>query len=212
MQGKLEKDLGLLSAVESGDVVSQLTLSRRVGVAVGLVNKILKRAVHKGYVKIRSAPAKRYAYYLTPKGFAEKSRLVAEYVETSLDFFRQAKAQYSHIFQRAQNVGFSRLALFGRGELLEIAVLVAMEHEVTLVGIVDPSALEAQKLGLTVVAELDALDEFDAVILADTLDAQTHYNELVATLGVDRVFTPELLRISTLGTPDPDANDEEHQQ
>src|SRR3546814_4310673 len=55
---------------------------------------LLKRCAAKGLVKIQNAPARRYAYYLTPKGFAEKSRLVAEYLETSLHFFRGARSQY----------------------------------------------------------------------------------------------------------------------
>ena len=45
----------------------------------------------KGFVKAKAAPYKRYAYYLTPKGFNEKSRLVAQYLEVSLDFFRTAR-------------------------------------------------------------------------------------------------------------------------
>ena len=70
----LKTELDILAALESGEVVTQMTLAKRVGVAVGLINALIKRGMRKGYVKARSAPYKRYAYYLTPKGFAEKSR------------------------------------------------------------------------------------------------------------------------------------------
>ena len=66
-------ELRLFSALEVGSEESQASLSKRVGAAVGLVNALLKRAVRKGTVKMISAPARRYSYYLTPKGFAERA-------------------------------------------------------------------------------------------------------------------------------------------
>ena len=50
-------------------------LKHELGVSVGLINTLIKRAVKKGLVKVREAPYKRYAYYLTPHGFAKKVRL-----------------------------------------------------------------------------------------------------------------------------------------
>src|SRR3546814_18810468 len=113
----------------SSDVCSsdltQVALKQRIGVSVGLNNALLKRSVHKGYVKVRKVPYRRYAYYLTPQGFGEKSRLVAKYLETSLSFFREARSQYADLFERAERAGLKRLVLFGEGELAEIAVLAA---------------------------------------------------------------------------------------
>jgi DNA-binding MarR family transcriptional regulator len=86
-------EIEFLTSLEEGTVISQMTLSQRINVSVGLINALIKRAVRKGYVKVKSAPYKRYAYYLTPKGFAEKSRLVAQYLEISLGFFRQARQE-----------------------------------------------------------------------------------------------------------------------
>ena len=45
----------------------------------------------KGLVKMSQVPLNRYAYYLTPQGFAEKSRLTAEYLSVSFNFFRRAR-------------------------------------------------------------------------------------------------------------------------
>ena len=39
--------------------------------------------------RVRSPNAPRYAYYLTPKGFAEKSHLAAEYLTSSFAFSRR---------------------------------------------------------------------------------------------------------------------------
>ena len=64
--------LGLLESVERNGAQSQRLLASELGIALGLVNAYLKRCVKKGLVKVSEAPARRYAYYLTPKGFAEK--------------------------------------------------------------------------------------------------------------------------------------------
>lgn len=186
----------MLTAVERGETVSQLVLSRRVGVAVGLVNALLKRAVRQGFVKIRNAPARRYVYYLTPKGFTEKSRLVSEYIEWSLTFFRHARTQYSELFDRARSIGFERVAIAGQGELAEIAVLAALEHDVPIAGIVTTRTNRDRMFGLTVAATLDQLGHVDAVIIADSTSAQATWDEMVASLGSDRVLAPPLLRIS----------------
>lgn len=198
VSSRSKQDLDVLTAVERGETVSQLVLSRRVGVAVGLVNALLKRAVRKGFVKIRNAPARRYVYYLTPKGFAEKSRLVSEYIEWSLTFFRQARTQYSELFERARNVGFESVVIVGQGELAEIAVLAALEHGVSLAGIVTPRSNQERMFGLPVAGTLDAIGHVDAAIIADSTGAQATYDELVARLGSDRVLAPQLLRIAMI--------------
>lgn len=77
--------LGLLSSVENDGDRSQRRIAAELGIALGLVNAYLKRCINKGLVKVRDAPARRYAYYLTPYGFAEKSRLTVQYLS---DCFR----------------------------------------------------------------------------------------------------------------------------
>ena len=84
--------LGLLESVGRDGGQSQRRLAAELGIALGLVNAYLKRCIGKGLVKVRSAPTRRYAYYLTPKGFAEKSRLTVSYLTNSLSFFRLARA------------------------------------------------------------------------------------------------------------------------
>ena len=59
--------LGLLESVERGSARSQRRLAAELGIALGLVNLYLKRCVNKGLVKVAEAPARRYAYYLTPR-------------------------------------------------------------------------------------------------------------------------------------------------
>src|ERR1700757_3071756 len=94
--------LGLLNSVESDGARSQRRIAAELGIALGLVNAYLKRCVKKGLVKVHDAPARRYAYYLTPQGFAEKSRLTVQYLSDSFSFFRLAKADCAHVFEAAK--------------------------------------------------------------------------------------------------------------
>ena len=197
-QSKPQSELEFLAAVERGEVVTQMSLSKRVGVAVGLINALLKRSMVKGYVKARQAPYKRYAYYLTPKGFAEKSRLVAEYLESSLSFFRKARAQYAEIFQQTKRAGLTRLAIIGHGELVEIAILAALAEDVAPLAIVDPSSTRTQRFGVRVMQSLTEIPDLDAVVVAEARAPQEVYEELLQSLPRHRILAPALLRI----TPD----------
>ena len=58
--------LNLLKSVDDG-AGSQRRIAEELGIALGLVNAYLKRCVKKGLVKVSQAPARRYAYYLTPQ-------------------------------------------------------------------------------------------------------------------------------------------------
>ena len=139
--------LGLLDAVERQGAQSQRHLASELGIALGLVNAYLKRCVTKGLVKIGDAPGAAYAYYLTPKGFAEKSRLTVEYLSYSFSFFRQAKTDCSALFQAAKSRGVGKLLLVGQSDLAEIAALCALEEGVEIVGLVQDGRGARQFIG-----------------------------------------------------------------
>jgi len=70
--------LGLLESLGRESAQSQRRLAAELGIAAWPVNIYLKRCVKKGLLKMTDAPARRYAYYLTPQGFSEKARLTLE--------------------------------------------------------------------------------------------------------------------------------------
>jgi DNA-binding MarR family transcriptional regulator len=188
--------LGMLNAVEESSVVTQRSLARELGIALGLANAYLKRCVTKGYIKVTHAPANRYAYYLTPKGFAEKSRLTAQYLALSFDFFRLARSQCSLLFAECEQQGWHRILLCGAGELAEIALLCADgAGNVRLVGLIATEGEPA--IGrLPLVADLAALPEHDAILVTDQRTPQRSYDRLVALLPRERILAPRLLNIS----------------
>ena len=159
---------GLLHAVETDGARSQRHIAAELGIALGLVNAYLKRCVKKGWVKVNQAPARRYAYYLTPQGFAEKSRLTVDYLSDSFSFFRRAKADCGAVFAEAKERGFRRVVLAGKSDLAEIAVLCAAESGVEIAAIVDPRADTTHFVGLPLVKDYGSVTaEFDVVVVTD---------------------------------------------
>jgi hypothetical protein len=188
--------LGLLDAVEQDRAQSQRLLASELGIALGLVNAYLKRCVTKGLVKVRGAPARRYAYYLTPQGFAEKSRLTVDYLTSSFGFFRQAKTDCSGLFRLAKAGGVNTVVLAGQSDLAEVAALCAMEHGIEIVGVVQDGATQRQFIGLPVFANFDAvLNPFDAVLITDVTKSRETCDLAEARFGAERVLVPQLLRI-----------------
>jgi len=188
--------LDLLDALEQDSAPSQRNLAKKIGIALGLTNGILKRAVRKGLVKIRSAPAKRYAYYVTPSGFAEKSRLVAEYLSTSLSFFRQAREEYEDLFSTLAAKGCKKAVLFGTGELAEIAILSARQEDFEVAGVIDVGGNQSQFVGLQIFPSVQsALDAGNRdIVITDSVTPQAAYDELTATVGPNHVHVVPLLR------------------
>lgn len=200
----VETTLDLLDLVATDANMSQRGLATRLGVALGLTNAVLKRCVKKGLLKIREAPARRYAYYLTPKGFAEKSRLTAKYLSHSLNFYREARQSYADLFKYCNNREWRTVAIIGASELAEIAHLAASESGVKIAGFVDPKRNEDTFCGLPVVRsprELNGAVKPAAVILAEITDPQRTYESLAETLPCERILAPKLLRVTRRPSP-----------
>lgn len=182
--------LELLDAVERDPAVTQRSVARELGIALGLANAYLKRCVRKGLIKVGTTPPRRYAYYLTPQGFAEKSRLTARYLANSFSFFRRARVQCAELFAVAAARGQKRLALIGEGDLAEIARLVAREHPVEIVGVL-PLAAGQARLG----REAALNGGIDAVLITALAESRAAYEAALAAFGAERVHVPALLRL-----------------
>ena len=186
--------LGLLESVERDGAQSQRRLASELDVALGLVNAYLKRCITKGLVKVSEAPARRYAYYLTPRGFAEKSRLTVEYLSHSFSLFRRAKTTFSATLGAARARGFGRVALLGVSDLAEIAAICALDSGIVIVAVVDAQSELRRFAGVPVVKSLDDLAEaVDAVLVTDIRTPRETSAAAVSRLGADRVLVPELL-------------------
>ncbi|VAX07479.1 hypothetical protein MNBD_GAMMA26-753 [hydrothermal vent metagenome] len=187
--------LELLEAIEEKQEITQRHLAQRLGVALGLANSYLKRCVHKGLVKVEQVPANRYMYYLTPQGFAEKGRLTAQYLSSSLAFYRKASASCDQAFQLCVSNGWTRVLLCGVSDLAEIASIRAREHEVTIMGIYDPVVEQEQFLNKPVWRRLEDAGDVDAYFLADLIDPAGNFVSLVEQVPKERIIAPSILGV-----------------
>lgn len=186
----------ILVRVGETENLNQRTLSKELGIALGMTNAYLKRCVRKGLVKVRQAPPNRYIYYLTPRGFSEKSRLTADFLSDSLTFFRNARVQYCEILDRCADMGWHRVGFAGESELGEIAILYARDRALTLLGVIDPESDSDLFMELPVVARPGDLRDPHAIIVTSVRAPQSTYDRAVAAYGESRVLAPRLLRIA----------------
>ena len=128
---KTSKIINFFSLLEKKKIVSQSNLAKDVLISLGMANAILKKAISKGFVKAKTAPYKRYIYYLTKDGFKEKSRLVKEYLDSSLNFFKKAKQAYLRILIEIQKKKLS-VVLVGEGDLADICKLSLLQENLEL--------------------------------------------------------------------------------
>ncbi len=187
--------LELLETIEQQSDVTQRHLADRLGVALGLANSYLKRCVRKGLVKIHQAPANRYLYYLTPKGFTEKSRLTASYLSYSFDFYRRASQSCTNVFKQCHEHDWQKVLLCGISELAEIASLRAREQEIEVIGFFDPEATTGEFLGFPVWNSMDLLPDYEVCVITDVRNPQVIYEQLIACVGKESVFIPDILGI-----------------
>ena len=187
--------LELLNVVHENSDLTQRSMARELGIALGMANTYLKRCVRKGYIKVRQIPSNRYSYYLTPKGFKEKSRLTAEYLSSSFTFFRRAKDQCLESLGYAKVRGWHRVALVGVGDLAEIFALCAIEHSVDLVGILDSKTEKTMFTGLNIAPTIADLEPLDALIITDAVNPQETFDNLLESFPSDRILTLPVLGI-----------------
>lgn len=179
------KSLLLLDEISKGGDLSQRDLSKRLNIALGLVNSYIKNLISKGYITIKNIPSKRYTYFLTPKGFAEKSRLTYDLLHDYTRIFREARRDFRELFNSLIADGIKKVVFAGADEVAEIAYLSLQEVDIELAGIVDDtkSAKNFFKTTVKPVKDLSRID-YDVVVLTTFLKRNIVYKKL-ADSGVD---------------------------
>lgn len=180
----------LLTEISGDDQLSQRELASRLGIALGLVNSYLKNLVAKGFVRVTSFPRNRYAYLLTPKGFAEKSRLAYQHLTYFSGLYTVARQDYLKLFRKLASEGVKGVAFCGIDEVAEIAYLslkeVGMELEVAM----DAEGTGRNFMERPVVSPAMGLLSGNHRIVITSLKRGESLNEELLRLGADpsRIF------------------------
>ena len=87
----------VLRVLEDNPDLSQRQIARKLGVSVGSVNYCLGALIEKGQIKVRNFRSSdnklRYAYILTPRGVAEKTRLTGAFLKRKMAEYEALKAE-----------------------------------------------------------------------------------------------------------------------
>jgi DNA-binding MarR family transcriptional regulator len=164
------RSLQILDELANNDSLTQRDISRRLGIALGLVNSYIKNLVAKGFITVRSIPPKRYAYYLTPKGFAEKTRLAYDLLSDYTRIYREAKSNYRKLFNELEQAGLKRIVFAGADEVAEIAYITLQETGLELIGVLDDEKTGEIFFGHPVRAIKTARDmRYDVIVVSSYL-------------------------------------------
>ena len=97
--------------------MSQRELAEAVGVSVGGIHYVLNALIDKGLVKLANFTAsedkRRYAYVLTPKGFAQKALITKRFMARKIEEYEALK---SEIEELQREVGVHQNAALRRAD------------------------------------------------------------------------------------------------
>jgi len=187
--------LGLLNAVHENERVSQRSIASDLSIALGLTNTYLKRCIKKGLIKVTQAPANRYAYYLTPKGFSEKTRLTAAYLSQSLNLFRVTRNQAEQIFKTCLENNWRRIVILGEGDLVEIFAMSALDKDLTLALYANSDTHNMSLVDIPRLTSQTQLQDFDCVVVCDMNDPIQLQSMALRLFPRDRVLAPAFLSL-----------------
>jgi DNA-binding Lrp family transcriptional regulator len=131
------RDLRLLEELERNPIVSQRELSHKFNIALGVTNACLRRMARKGWIQITELNRKRIGYYLTKKGFLEKSKLTFDLVTGIIQHYSELKKVIGDRFLEMQADGVRRIVFYGVSDEMEVAYITLQGVDLRLVGIVE---------------------------------------------------------------------------
>ena len=107
MSTKDEISYRVMHLFETTPDLTQRELASQVGISVGAVNYCVNAMIDKGWVKMynfaHSKNKFKYAYRLTPKGVAEKSRLTKNFLARKLAEYDRLKGEIEELQALASN-------------------------------------------------------------------------------------------------------------
>ena len=174
------RSLQILEEIHNNHSPTQRDLARKLNISLGLVNSFMKRLARKGYLKITTIPRNRVRYILTPKGFAEKSRLTYEFIQYSFHFYKEALRKFEDLLNGFKKRGVKKVIFYGASDLAEIAFISLKATDIKFTGIVDDLKEGSKFLDYNVksVEELSKL-EFDMIIITTIESKEAIFNKLL---------------------------------
>jgi len=174
--------LQILNELSANDSLTQRDLSSSLGIALGLVNSYVRNLVTKGFITVKATPRRRYAYYLTPKGLAEKTRLAYDLLQDYTRIYHEARSNLKRLFAELSADGIKRVVFAGADEVAEIAYLTLLETDIELSGVVDEEMAGKEFFGRGI-KHCDSIDNttYDCIVVTSYLKREEIYKKLISS-------------------------------
>ncbi|OGV37053.1 MAG: hypothetical protein A2X48_04375 [Lentisphaerae bacterium GWF2_49_21] len=116
-------ELEILKHVETSPRLNNRMAASKLGCSVKLAHVLLSKMVDRGLLHVKKHHSRRWDYFLTPGGIAEKARITYEFIDFSMQFYHEARRESSRVCRDIAESGKETVAFLGDGELAEIAYL-----------------------------------------------------------------------------------------
>ncbi len=193
MMKRILNELNFFKVIENAEEKTQKKISSEISTSIGFANALIKKFLKKGIIKVKQAPYKRFIYYLTPDGFANKIKLVKEYIDESLNFFRKIRKEFNEVIVKDNASGFY---LYGAGEICEIAILSLQEKEKKIVAIIDTNTKQKKYFNYNVIKKLPKNLGNKKIILTSKDNAQEIYFDLIQKVDKSKLLVINSLYVS----------------
>ncbi len=132
----------ILSVVEQGKASSQRSISRELGIALGLANILVVRLAKRGLIRLVRVRPSRVLYLITPAGIAEKARLSVNRLVAGIESYVEMRDRIRESFARLSSawppgLGTKRIVFLGTGEVAEIGFVCLQDTDLNLVAVVE---------------------------------------------------------------------------
>ena len=192
-----QHELRVLELVEERDKISQRGVATELEIALGMANALIKRLIHKGYIKVKNAPSRRYKYYITAEGFKEKGRLVSKYIANSFKFYGEVRRDYEMLASQLAASQRTGVCCVGSGEVMEIAQMVFAAHNIEVVCILDVLAHEGEQHFRNFRDIPDEIaSQIGCLVITETRRPHKVFEILVSTEGNKEILAPAFMKIT----------------
>jgi DNA-binding MarR family transcriptional regulator len=189
------KELSLLQELEKNPIISQRELSNKFGIALGVTNACLKRMVRRGWIRITNLNHHKIGYFLTPKGFTEKTKLTLHLISWTIQHYCTLKDIIGKKLLEMQNKGFKRIIFYGVSDEMEIAYITLQGFNLDLVGIAeDDEKFKPQTIlgfDLIPVSQVESLTP-DSILITSLLGIDIKRDRLKSILNVKKVCISDI--------------------
>jgi len=127
-----QHEYDLLNEIGQDPMVTQASLSNRLGIAVGSVNWYIKRLIHRGWVKVSHLDRTRLKYDLTSEGMAVFTMRALSYARDSLKTYGEFRKKAKMLVKELKQKDISQVNIDGNDEIMDILRLTCIEEGIRI--------------------------------------------------------------------------------